>query len=65
MWLCRLCVSDNHDIMALSTYDDLGIHPEADDLVVTPKFGTPPHTTHHRYRPPHHFLFCLTACNFA
>lgn len=50
-----VCVSDNHDIMALSTYDDLGIHPEADDLVVTPKFGTPPrHPTHHPYRPlPH------------
>ena len=35
---CRLC-ADNHDVVSLSTYDDLGIHPEADDLIVTPKFG--------------------------
>lgn len=32
-------LADNHDILSLHTFNDLGIHPEADDLVVTPKFG--------------------------
>lgn len=32
-------LADNHDVLSLHTFNDLEIHPEADDLVVTPKFG--------------------------
>lgn len=32
-------LADNHDVISLHTFNDLGLHPEADELVVTPKFG--------------------------
>lgn len=31
-------LADNHDVLALWSFGDLGLHPEADDLLVTPKF---------------------------
>ncbi|TFJ81546.1 hypothetical protein NSK_006798 [Nannochloropsis salina CCMP1776] len=32
-------LADNHDVISLHTFNDLDVHPEADDLIVTPKFG--------------------------
>jgi hypothetical protein len=39
MMMMTMPCADNHDVLSLFTYTDLGFHPEADDLIVTPKFG--------------------------